>query len=74
VLAESGLSILGLGPQREMTLGMMIYWALNYSAILQNLWWWWITPVVTLIALFMALYLIHLGFDEVSNPRLRAES
>lgn len=73
VLAESGLSILGLGPQREMTLGMMIYWALNYSAILQNLWWWWVTPVVTLIALFLALYLIHLGFDEVSNPRLRAE-
>jgi hypothetical protein len=26
VLAESGLSILGLGLQREMTLGMMIYW------------------------------------------------
>ena len=73
VLAESGLSILGLGPQREMTLGMMIYWALNYSAILQNLWWWWLTPVVALVALFLALYLVHLGFDEVSNPRLRAE-
>ncbi|MCB0115573.1 MAG: ABC transporter permease [Caldilineaceae bacterium] len=71
VLAESGLSILGLGPQREMTLGMMIYWALNYSAIFQNLWWWWITPVITLMALFLSLYLVHLGFDEVSNPRLR---
>jgi hypothetical protein len=31
------------------------------------------TPVITLMLLFMALYLIHLGFDEVSNPRLRAE-
>lgn len=73
VLAESGLSILGLGPQREMTLGMMIYWSLNYSAFLQNLWWWWLTPVLTLIALFLALYLIHIGFDEVTNPRLRTE-
>ena len=73
ILAESGLSILGLGPQREMTLGMLIYWALNYGAILQNLWWWWATPVVTLICLFLSLYLIHLGFDEVSNPRLRAQ-
>lgn len=73
VLAESGLSILGLGPQREMTLGMMIYWSLNFSAIFQNLWWWWITPVVTLMSLFLSLYLIHIGFDEVSNPRLRAE-
>lgn len=73
VLAESGLSILGLGPQREMTLGMMIYWALNYNAIFQNLWWWWATPVLTLMALFLSLYLVHIGFDEVSNPRLRAE-
>jgi peptide/nickel transport system permease protein len=71
ILAESGLSILGLGPQQEMTLGMMIYWALNYGALLQNLWWWWATPVLTLIVLFVALYLIHLGLDEVSNPRLR---
>ena len=73
VLAESGLSILGLGPQREMTLGMMIYWSLTYSAILQDLWWWWMTPVLALMLLFLALYLIHLGFDEVTNPRLRAE-
>ncbi len=73
LLVESGLSILGLGLQREMTLGMMIYWALNYSAIFQNLWWWWLTPVFTLMALFLSLYLVHIGFDEVSNPRLRAE-
>lgn len=74
ILAESGLSILGLGPQRDMTLGMMIYWALSYSAILQNLWWWWLTPVLTLVALFVALYLVHLGLDEVSNSRLRTQA
>ncbi|HIC90397.1 MAG TPA: ABC transporter permease [Anaerolineae bacterium] len=74
ILAEAGLSIIGLGPQKEMTLGMMIYWALSYGAILQNLWWWWLTPVLTLICLFLSLYLIHLGFDEVSNPRLRSQA
>jgi peptide/nickel transport system permease protein len=74
VLAESGLSILGLGPQTEMTLGMMIFWALNYSAIFQGMWWWWLTPVVSLMALFLSLYLVHIGFDEVSNPRLRTEA
>lgn len=73
VLAESGLSILGLGPQQEMTLGMMIYWALSYGAILQGMWWWWATPVLVLMALFLCLYLVHLGFDEVSNPRLQTE-
>lgn len=74
ILAESGLSILGLGPQGEMTLGMMIFWALSFGAILQNLWWWWLTPVLTLIALFLALYLVHLGLDEVGNPRLRTQA
>lgn len=74
ILAESGLSILGLGPQRDMTLGMMIYWALSFGAIFQNLWWWWLTPVLTLIVLFLALYLVHLGLDEVGNPRLRTHA
>jgi peptide/nickel transport system permease protein len=56
-----------------MTLGLMIYWALTSSALLQNLWWWWLTPVLTLIVLFLSLYLVHLGLDEVSNPRLRTQ-
>jgi len=73
ILAEAGLSLLGLGPQKDMTLGMMIYWAQSYGAVLQNLWWWWITPVVTLIALFLSLYLVHLGLDEIGNPRLRTQ-
>jgi peptide/nickel transport system permease protein len=70
VLAEAGLSLLGLGPQKEMTLGMMLYWALSYGAILQNMWWWWLLPVFTLMLLFLSLYLVHLGLDEVSNPRM----
>ena len=74
VLAEAGLSLLGLGPQTEMTLGMMLYWALSYGAILQNLWWWWLIPVLTLMCLFLSLYLVHLGLDEVSNPRLAAQA
>lgn len=73
VLTESGLSILGLGSQSEMTLGMMIYWALSYGAILENLWWWWLIPVLALMCLFLSLYLMHLGFDEVSNPRLQSQ-
>ena len=71
ILAESALSIIGLGPATETTLGIMIYWALNFGAMIQNLWWWWLIPVVTLMALFLSLYLVHLGLDEVANPRLR---
>ena len=71
ILAESALSIIGLGPANQTTLGIMIYWALNFGAMIQNLWWWWLIPVVTLMTLFLSLYLVHLGLDEVANPRLR---
>jgi peptide/nickel transport system permease protein len=73
VLAESGLSILGLGPQNEMTLGMMIYWALSYAAVFRGMWWWWGSTVFTLTSIFISLYLLHLGFDEVINPRMRSK-
>jgi peptide/nickel transport system permease protein len=71
ILAESALSIIGLGPTEQTTLGIMIYWALNFGAMIQNLWWWWLIPVLTLMALFLSLYMVHLGLDEVANPRLR---
>ncbi|MDI7277698.1 MAG: ABC transporter permease [Anaerolineae bacterium] len=74
VLTESALSILGLGPQGQMTLGMMIYWALSYGAMLHNLWWWWLPPVVALMLLFLSLYTVHLGLDEIINPRLRSQA
>jgi peptide/nickel transport system permease protein len=56
-----------------MTLGMMIYWALNYSAVFNGWWWWWGTPVVILVLIFLSLYLMHLGFDAVINPRMRSK-
>jgi len=31
------------------------------------------TPAVGLVVLFLALYLVHIGLDEVSNPGLRAQ-
>ena len=71
ILTESGLSIIGCGPQGEITLGMMLYWALSYAALFRGLWWWWMTPTFTLIFLFASLCLIHLGLDEIFNPRLR---
>ena len=46
MLATIGLEALGLGPQNELTLGMMIYWAQFYGAILRGMWWWWTPPGV----------------------------
>lgn len=74
ILAAIGLEALGLGPQHEPTLGMTIYWAIFYSALLRGLWWWWAAPVGVIVVLFMALFLLAAGLDELANPRLRRSS
>jgi len=71
VLASVGLEALGLGPQNEPTIGMTIYWAISFNALLRGLWWWWVTPIVVIVILFVGLFLLSSGLDEVANPRLR---
>jgi peptide/nickel transport system permease protein len=71
VLASIGLEALGLGPQNEPTLGMTIYWAITFNALLRGLWWWWATPIVMIAVLFMGLFLLSSGLDEIANPRRR---
>ncbi|MEM2613796.1 MAG: ABC transporter permease [Nitrososphaerota archaeon] len=69
--AEVGLAFLGLSILEIDTLGTMIYWIQRYGAMLRNMWWWVLPPVMTLIFLFIALYLISAGLQEYLNPRLR---
>lgn len=71
IVTAVGLEVLGLGPQRVPTLGRTIYEAINAGALIQNLWWWWGIPTAFLALMFIALLLINIGLDEVSNPRLR---
>ncbi|MFN3170013.1 MAG: ABC transporter permease [Hyphomicrobiales bacterium] len=71
IVTAVGLEVLGLGPQRIPTLGRVIYDAINSGALIQNLWWWWGLPTALLAIMFIALLLVNLGLDEVSNPRLR---
>ncbi|MCS7111611.1 MAG: ABC transporter permease [Ignisphaera sp.] len=68
---ETGLSILGLSILDKDTLGTMIYWSLYYSALFRGLWWWYITPIVGVIVVFLAFFLISQGISEYVNPRLR---
>ena len=71
ILAGIGLEVLGMGPQRTPTLGMTIYWAQLYSALIRGLWWWWLPPIIVLIILFVGLFLVSAAMDEFVNPRLR---
>jgi peptide/nickel transport system permease protein len=71
VLSSIGLEALGLGPQNEPTLGMTIYWAISFNALLRGLWWWWLPPIVIIVVLFTGLFLLSSGLDEIANPRRR---
>jgi peptide/nickel transport system permease protein len=74
ILASIGLEALGLGPQNEPTLGMTIYWATTFNAVIRGLWWWLAMPIGLIVTLFISLFLISAGLDEIANPRLRKES
>jgi peptide/nickel transport system permease protein len=71
ILAATSLEALGLGPTRIPTLGMTIFFAINGAAILRGMWWWWGFPILMLIIIFIALFLMNIGLDEIANPRLR---
>lgn len=71
ILASIGLEALGLGPMESPTLGMTIYWVLHYSALLHGMWWWWVPPIVIVVIVFIGLFLLSTGLDELANPRVR---
>lgn len=74
MLATIGLEALGLGPQNELTLGMMIFWAQSYGAILRGLWWWWAPPVAMMALIFIGLLMTSTGMDRLVNKRLRVDA
>jgi len=71
ILATTGVETLGLGPTRIPTLGTTINGALRATAMFRGMWWWWGPPIVILGIIFIGLFLINIGLDEIANPRLR---
>lgn len=71
ILASVGLEVLGLGPVEAPTLGMTLYWVNFNAAIVNGWWWWWTAPLVVIIVVFLGLFFLTAGLDEIANPRLR---
>jgi len=71
ILGATGLEVLGLGPTRVPSLGMIINYATNASALLRGMVWWWFPPILMLMVIFTGFFLITIGLDEIANPRLR---
>jgi peptide/nickel transport system permease protein len=71
VLAEAGLSFLGLANLSTVSWGTMLYFAESNQALLVGAWWWFIPPGLCIALLGAGLGLLNFGIDEISNPRLR---
>lgn len=71
ILAAVGLQLLGLGPRSTPSLGLMLEEAFKAGGLIRGFWWWWGPPTLLLIVLFIGLFLISLGLDDLANPRLR---
>ncbi|MCX6044156.1 MAG: ABC transporter permease [Chloroflexi bacterium] len=71
ILSLVGIQILGLGPLFTPNLGMILQAAYVGAAIFRGMWWWWVPPTVTLMVIFIGLFLISVALDELANPRLR---
>jgi peptide/nickel transport system permease protein len=73
ILAEAGLSILGLGPRttETATLGLMMNWAMIYQAHILGKWWAYMPVLLTIALITFSMNLMNTGLDQVFNPALR---
>lgn len=73
ILAEAGLSILGLGPKTTdvPTLGLMMNWAMIYQAHILGRWWAYLPVLITIALITFSMNLMNTGLDQVFNPALR---
>ena len=73
ILAEASLSVLGLGPKttETATLGLMMNWAMIYSAHIMGKWWAYFPVIVAIALISFSLNLMNTGLDQVFNPALR---
>lgn len=73
ILAEAGLSILGLGPRTTEvpTLGLMMNWAMIYQAHILGKWWAFFPVILVIAMIAFSILLMNTGLDQVFNPTLR---
>ncbi len=71
ILAEAGLSFLGLGDPSIPTWGQILESGFRTGAVYVGYWWWVLPPGLLIVATAMTFVLLTLGLEPVVNPRLR---
>ncbi len=70
ILAEAGLSYLGLGDPNIVTWGKILHDAHANGAVLKGAWWWVIPPGLGIAIVGMTFVFIGYALDRILNPRL----
>lgn len=68
---EVTLSVLGFTDIETPTIGGMIYWANQHSAMVSGIWWWILFPIATIVMAFVGLFLLAVSMNEYIDPRSR---
>jgi len=73
ILAESGLSFIGLGDPTAKSWGMILHDAFEYPTIfISDMWMWWMLPAgLCIVFTILSLTFIGYALEELVNPRLR---
>jgi peptide/nickel transport system permease protein len=68
---EVTLSVLGFTDVNTPTVGGMIFWANQHTAMVAGVWWWIAFPIVFVMMLFVGLFLLAISMNEFIDPRSR---
>jgi peptide/nickel transport system permease protein len=68
---EVTLSVLGFTDINTPTIGVLIYWANQHTALVAGIWWWILFPVLLVIITFIGLFLLAVSMNEHIDPRSR---
>ncbi len=68
---EVTLSVLGFTNIETPTVGTMIFWANQHSAMVSGVWWWFVFPTVFITLTFIGLFLLAVSMNEYIDPRSR---
>jgi peptide/nickel transport system permease protein len=68
---EVTLSVLGFTDINTPTIGVMIYWANQHTALIAGIWWWIAFPIALVVMTFIGLFLLAVAVNEYIDPRSR---
>jgi len=71
ILAEAGVSFIGLGDPDTVSWGTMLQSSRAYAALDFGAWWWFVPPGICIGLVVISGFLIGRGYEEITNPELR---